>query len=147
MTSEYPQDGRSSFVVAMITVLTFNCRIVWCVAFCAWSAAQFSQFYFLQTPIGLGGHNLSGFNSCRARILTPRNDPISFAPTQTGLKNIFKNLALTQNRPNYILPILDRTGPKKFIINMKLTSFRLQQTCEYAMQWSNNIILCARQGL
>ena len=38
-----------------------------------------------------------------------------------------------------------RTRPKQFIINPKLTSFRLQQTCEYAtsydMQIGDNILL------
>ena len=48
--------------------------------------------------------HLCPLGSCGPRFLAPRprNTPLSFAPTQTGLKNV-SFMALTLDRPDYIL--------------------------------------------
>ena len=55
-------------------------------------------------------------------------------------QKIVNFIALSHDRPDYILP-----GLEQFIINPKWTSFRLQQTCEYALKWSNDIMKRANQ--
>ena len=49
---------------------------------------------------------------------------------------------MTPKKVNFIAPTRlysapDWTGSKHFMINQKLISFRLQQTCEHILKWSN----------
>ena len=53
---------------------------------------------------------------------------------------------MPQHRTDPIIFYPDRTEPKHFIINQKLPSFGLQQTHEYDLKWSNNILQHANQG-
>ena len=66
----------------------------------------------------------SWVESCRARFLAPRprNAPFFLLPRPEPDQKIENIMVPTLDQPDFILPELDWTWPKQFIINLKLKS-------------------------